>query len=86
MHLAQPTRRQLLVALSALGVLPALAQGNRPVRIVDVAREECLRDPVAIGATELAAWFAANRLRAHVSITDETDYAASFVVVEQSEE
>jgi holo-[acyl-carrier protein] synthase len=35
---------------------------------------------------ELAAWFTANRLRAHVSITDETDYAASFVVVEQSEE
>ena len=35
---------------------------------------------------ELAAWFAANRLRAHVSITDETDYAASFVVVEQNEE
>ena len=35
---------------------------------------------------DLAAWFEANRLRAHVSITDETDYAASFVVVEQSEE
>ncbi|MEO8060776.1 MAG: holo-ACP synthase [Burkholderiales bacterium] len=35
---------------------------------------------------ELAAWFEANRLRAHVSITDETDYAASFVVVEQAEE
>ena len=35
---------------------------------------------------ELAAWFEANRLRAHVSITDETDYAASFVVVEQNEE
>ena len=35
---------------------------------------------------ELAAWFQANRLRAHLSITDETDYAASFVVVEQSEE
>ena len=35
---------------------------------------------------ELALWFEANRLRAHVSITDETDYAASFVVVEQSEE
>ena len=34
----------------------------------------------------LAAWFEANRLRAHLSITDETDYAASFVVVEQSEE
>ena len=35
---------------------------------------------------ELAAWFEANRLRAYVSITDETDYAASFVVVEQTEE
>ena len=35
---------------------------------------------------ELAAWFEANRLRAHLSLTDETDYAASFVVVEQTEE
>ena len=34
---------------------------------------------------ELAAWFAALGLRAHVSLTDETDYAASFVVVEQNE-
>ena len=34
---------------------------------------------------ELAAWFAARGLRAHVSVTDETDYAASFVVVEQHE-
>ena len=31
----------------------------------------------------LAAWFEARGLQAHVSITDETDYAASFVVVEQ---
>ena len=31
----------------------------------------------------LAAWFAARRLTAHVSVTDEADYAASFVVVEQ---
>ena len=30
----------------------------------------------------LAAWFDARGLRAHVSVTDETDYAASFVVVE----
>ena len=30
----------------------------------------------------LAEWFEARRLQAHVSITDETDYAASFVVVE----
>jgi holo-[acyl-carrier protein] synthase len=35
---------------------------------------------------ELAAWFAARGLRAQVSLTDETDYAASFVVVECEEE
>ena len=33
---------------------------------------------------DLAAWFNARGLSAHVSITDETDYAASFVVVEQA--
>lgn len=31
---------------------------------------------------ELAAWFQARGLRAHVTVTDESDYAASFVVVE----
>ena len=31
---------------------------------------------------ELADWFAARALVAHVTVTDETDYAASFVVVE----
>lgn len=31
----------------------------------------------------LADWFATRRLRAHVSVSDEADYAASFVVVEQ---
>ena len=31
----------------------------------------------------LADWFSTCRLRAHVSVTDEADYAASFVVVEQ---
>ena len=31
---------------------------------------------------ELAAWFDARGLKAHVSLTDETDYATSFVVVE----
>jgi holo-[acyl-carrier-protein] synthase len=30
----------------------------------------------------LAAWFASRQLHAHVSLTDETDYATSFVVVE----
>ena len=33
----------------------------------------------------LAAWFDARKLRAHVSVTDETDHAASFVVVEINE-
>jgi holo-[acyl-carrier protein] synthase len=31
----------------------------------------------------LADWFAQQGLRAHVTLTDETDYAASFVVVEK---
>ncbi len=31
---------------------------------------------------ELARWFEARGLRAHVSVTDESDYAATFVVVE----
>jgi holo-[acyl-carrier protein] synthase len=30
----------------------------------------------------LAEWFAVRRLQAHVSVSDESDYAASFVVVE----
>lgn len=34
---------------------------------------------------ELAAWFEARGLSAHVTVTDETDYAASFVVVEQEQ-
>lgn len=34
---------------------------------------------------ELAAWFEARKLTAHVSVTDEADYAASFVVVETRE-
>jgi holo-[acyl-carrier protein] synthase len=32
---------------------------------------------------ELAVWFESRGLRAHVTVTDETDYAAAFVVVEQ---
>jgi holo-[acyl-carrier protein] synthase len=30
----------------------------------------------------LAEWFTQRRLRAHVSVTDESEYAAAFVVVE----
>ena len=31
---------------------------------------------------ELAEWFAARQLRAHISLSDETDYAVAFVVIE----
>lgn len=37
---------------------------------------------VALGGA-LADWFAERRLKAHVTVTDESDYAAAFVVVEQ---
>lgn len=33
---------------------------------------------------ELADWFSARGLQAHVTVTDESDYAASFVVVEKA--
>ena len=39
--------------------------------------------PVIVLHGELKAWFEAQGLRAHVTVTDETDYAASFVVVER---
>lgn len=38
--------------------------------------------PEIVLGGELAEWFAARRLRAHVTVTDETDYVAAFVVVE----
>jgi holo-[acyl-carrier protein] synthase len=38
--------------------------------------------PVIVLSGELKTWFEAQGLRAHVTVTDETDYAASFVVVE----
>ena len=38
--------------------------------------------PVIVLHGELKTWFEARGLSAHVSVTDETDYAASFVVVE----
>jgi holo-[acyl-carrier protein] synthase len=39
--------------------------------------------PVIVLHGGLKEWFEARELSAHVSVTDETDYAASFVVVEQ---
>ena len=39
--------------------------------------------PVIVLHGGLKEWFDAQGLRAHVTVTDESDYAASFVVVEQ---
>jgi holo-[acyl-carrier protein] synthase len=39
--------------------------------------------PEVVLSGELAAWFAQRGLRAHVSVTDEIDHAAAFVVVEK---
>jgi holo-[acyl-carrier-protein] synthase len=38
--------------------------------------------PVIVLHGELKAWFDARGLHAHITVTDETDYAASFCVVE----
>ncbi|MBT9552267.1 MAG: holo-ACP synthase [Hydrogenophaga sp.] len=40
--------------------------------------------PLIVLHGDLKTWFEAQGLRAHVTVTDETDYAASFVVVETS--
>jgi holo-[acyl-carrier-protein] synthase len=40
--------------------------------------------PVIVLHGELKAWFEARGLRAQVSVTDESDYAASFVIVEKN--
>ena len=42
--------------------------------------------PVLVLHGGLKTWFDARGLSAHVSVTDETDYAASFVVVERKPE
>jgi holo-[acyl-carrier-protein] synthase len=42
--------------------------------------------PVIVLHGGLKEWFDAKGLTAHVSVTDETDYAASFVVVERKEQ
>ncbi|NKE68981.1 holo-ACP synthase [Ramlibacter sp. RBP-2] len=39
--------------------------------------------PVIVLHGDLKEWFEAQGLQAHVTVTDETDYAASFVVVER---
>ena len=41
--------------------------------------------PTIVLHGELKDWFEARQLSAHISVTDETDYAASFCVVERSD-
>ena len=50
-------------------------------------RSEPLYDckPAIVLHGGLKEWFEARHLSAHVSVTDESDYAASFVVVEQKD-
>ncbi len=39
--------------------------------------------PHVVLRRELAQWFAAHQLQAHITLSDETDYATSFCVVER---
>lgn len=41
--------------------------------------------PCVVLHGDLARWFAERKLKVHVSVTDETDYAASFCVVEDAQ-
>ena len=52
-------------------------------RLCEIANERSGK-PVIVLHGVLKEWFEARGLTAHVTVTDETDYAASFVVVEQN--
>ena len=51
-------------------------------RSCEIAKEASGKPCIVLHGA-LKEWFDARRLSAHVSVTDETDYAASFVVIEQ---
>ena len=67
-------------------------QGRRPghAHADDLApvrdRQPAQRQAGHRAARRLKEWFEAQGLTAHVTVTDETDYAASFVVVEKKED
>ena len=46
-----------LISLAACGQLDLLGEFQRPVRVPDVVKAECLRYPEKIGAATLAEWF-----------------------------
>jgi holo-[acyl-carrier protein] synthase len=50
-------------------------------KLCEIASERSGK-PVIVLHGELKTWFEAQELRAHITVTDETDYAASFCVVE----
>lgn len=50
-------------------------------RLCEIANERSGK-PVIVLHGELKTWFEAQGLQAHITVTDETDYAASFCVVE----
>lgn len=54
-------------------------------RLCEIANERSGK-PYIILHGGLKEWFEAQGLTAHVTVTDESDYAASFVVVEKKEE
>jgi holo-[acyl-carrier protein] synthase len=51
-------------------------------RLCEIAKEHSGK-PVIVLHGELKTWFEAQGLTAHITVTDETDYAASFCVVEK---
>lgn len=53
-------------------------------RLCEIMNEKSGK-PVIVLHGELKKWFEAQGLMAHVTVTDETDYAASFVVVEREQ-
>jgi holo-[acyl-carrier protein] synthase len=52
-------------------------------RLCEIAKEQSGK-PCIVLHGELKTWFEAQGLTAHITVTDETDYAASFCVVEKS--
>jgi holo-[acyl-carrier protein] synthase len=52
-------------------------------RACEIVNARSGKPEVVLGG-ELAQWFAARGLVAHVTVTDESDYAAAFVIIETS--
>jgi holo-[acyl-carrier protein] synthase len=62
----------------ALGLGMRWPMGLRACEILNGAQGQ----PTLVLHGELAAWFDARQLRGHVTLSDEADYAVSFVVIE----